>query len=476
MILPDFILAIRWQDVVDILLNSYILFRLHILFRGTNTFRVLIGIAFLWFFQRIALSMGLIVTSWAFQGITAAAALIIIVVFRNEIRTVFQAQNWQALLWGLPKHVVQSESDQISSALFALADKHIGAILVFPGKEDLSELIYGGIPWNGDVSTEMITSVFWPGNPAHDGAAVVVGKKIITVGSILPLTNRVDLPTSWGTRHRAAAGLAERTDALVVIVSEERGDVLAAKGTVITPIKTPQKMKNILQAHTDIKKTTETGIRSEAFKLAMVAVLSLVLVTSAWISFSRGRDTLISLDVPVHYLNLGSEFEIVEASVNTVRLHLSGFSTLINALRPDAIAVKLDLGRVTVGSNTFQIGVKDVSLPPGITLTGMSPSRVDVVLDSKATRTLPVQVDWVGSLPRGLILAGVQIEPSTLSVTARRGLIGDLKTIYTEKVPLDAISDNGQIKVKLVLEDSIRLAENEKDAIVIHYEVKKRDG
>lgn len=472
---PDFLLAIRWQDVVDILLNSYVLFRLHILFRGTNTFRVLIGIAFLWFFQRIALSLGLIVTSWAFQGITAAAALIIIVVFRNEIRTVFQAQNWQALLWGLPKYTVQSDSDQISAALFALADKRIGALLVFPGKEDLSELIYGGIPWNGDISTEMITSVFWPGNPAHDGAAVIVGKKITTVGSILPLTNRTDLPTSWGTRHRAAAGLAERTDALAIIVSEERGDVLAAKGTVITKIKNPQKMKSILQAHTDIKKTTETGIRSEAFKLAMVAVLSLVLVISAWISFSRGRDTLISLDVPVHYLNLGSEFEIVEASVNTVRLHLSGFSTLINALRPDAIAVKLDLGRVTAGSNTFQIGEKQVSLPPGITLTGMSPSSVEVVLDAKTSRMLPVQVDWVGSLPRGLILEDVHLEPATLSITARRGLIADLKTIYTEKVPLGTIAGSGQIKVKPVLENSIRLAENEKDVIIVHYEVKIRE-
>jgi diadenylate cyclase len=475
MTLPDFILAVRWQDVVDILLNSYILFRLHILFRGTNTFRVLIGIAFLWFFQHIALSLGLIVTSWAFQGITAAAALIIIVVFRNEIRTVFQAQNWQALLWGFPKRSVQSESDQITAALFALAEKRIGAILVFPGKEDLSELIYGGIPWNGDISTEMITSVFWPGNPAHDGAAVVVGEKITTVGSILPLTNRMDLPTSWGTRHRAAAGLAERTDALVVIVSEERGDVLAAKGTVITKIKTPQKMKNILQAHTDVRKAIETGIRSEAFKLAMVAVLSLVLVTSAWISFSRGRDTLISLDVPVHYLNLGSEFEIVNSSVNTVRLHLSGFSTLINALRPDEIAVKLDLSRATAGSNTFHMEEKQVSLPPGISLTGMSPSRADVVLDAKTTRALPVQVDWAGSLPQGLIITGVQIEPSALSVTARQGLIADLRTIYTEKVPLDTIAGSGQIKVKPVLEDSIRLAENEKDVIVIHYEVKKRD-
>jgi len=83
-----FLSSIRWQDVVDITLNSYILFRLYVLFRGTNVFRVIMGIALLWFFQRIAVSLGLIVTSWAIQGITAVAAFIIIVVFRNEIRSV----------------------------------------------------------------------------------------------------------------------------------------------------------------------------------------------------------------------------------------------------------------------------------------------------------------------------------------------------------------------------------------------------
>jgi diadenylate cyclase len=78
--------GIRWQDAIDIILNSYILFRLYVLLRGTNVFRVLMGIAFLWFFQRIAVFFGLIVTSWAIQGITAVAAIIIIVIFRNEIR------------------------------------------------------------------------------------------------------------------------------------------------------------------------------------------------------------------------------------------------------------------------------------------------------------------------------------------------------------------------------------------------------
>ena len=92
--------SLRWQDIVDISLVSYILFRFYVLFRGTNAFRVLIGMTILWFFQQVAVSMGLIVTSWVVQGIVAAAAIIIIVVFRNEIRRVLQAKNLKSVLWG----------------------------------------------------------------------------------------------------------------------------------------------------------------------------------------------------------------------------------------------------------------------------------------------------------------------------------------------------------------------------------------
>ena len=101
-----------------------------------------------------------------------------------------------------------------------MGKKRIGALMVFPGKEDLAEVIHGGIPWNGTLSQEMLLSIFWPKNPVHDGAIIVSAGQITEVGVLLPLSQRLDLPSFYGTRHRAAAGLAERTDALVIAVSE----------------------------------------------------------------------------------------------------------------------------------------------------------------------------------------------------------------------------------------------------------------
>ena len=217
-----FVSSIRWQDFIDIAFNSYILFRLYALFRGTDAFRVLVGIAFLWILQRLAVSLGLILTSWMMEGIIAVAALIVIVVFRNEIRSVFRARNIWAILWGLPRKPTKTPVEIITESVFNLAKRRIGALIVLPGKEDLEEFVQQGIPWDGRVSTEMIESIFWPNNPVHDGAAIIVEDRVSEVGVILPLSHRKDLPSAYGTRHRAAAGLSETTDAMVIVVSEER--------------------------------------------------------------------------------------------------------------------------------------------------------------------------------------------------------------------------------------------------------------
>jgi diadenylate cyclase len=247
--LLSFLATIRWQDIVDILLNSYILFRLYVLFRGTNVIRVVAGIALLWIFQRIAAQLGLIVTSWAMQGIIAGAALIIIIVFRNEIRNVLQANNLRAILWGFHRPVIRTPIDSLVEGVYDLASRRIGALIVLPGKEDINEVVQTGVNWQGILSREMLSSIFWHGNPVHDGAAVVVGNRVTRVGAILPLSQRDDLPRKYGTRHRAAVGLTEQSDALVVVVSEERGEVVAVNKDAIVPIPDNLALKNALRSH-----------------------------------------------------------------------------------------------------------------------------------------------------------------------------------------------------------------------------------
>ena len=473
--LSSFILSIRLQDFLDIAISSYILFRLYVLFRGTNVFRVIAGIALLWFFQRISVTLGLIVTSWAMQGIIALAAIIIIIVFRNEIRSVLQAKNLRAILWGFPGVETKTPIEIIVESVYDLSRKGIGALLVFPAKENLEDVLQSGIPLNGLVSKEMITSIFWHDNPVHDGAAVISGDRIVEVGSILPLSHRDDLPSHYGTRHRAAAGLAEATDALAVIVSEESGSVLSAKGSDISEAQSKAELARILQEHVGIAAESSDNNSRKKTEIAVAAVASVLIVSGLWLSFSRGQETLIELEIPVEYTGRDPGMEIIDTSVNTVRLQLGGSGALIKSAGPEQIKVALDLSNGVVGSNTFTITNDNITLPPGIYLKSVMPSVVDVNLDIPVERELPVQVDWTGKLPRNLIVVEVKVRPEKTRIIGGGWILKNLSTIYTEKVPLDNIKGSGIINANLALNPaSLKIASDSKDKVEIEYVVKKR--
>ena len=470
-----FLTSIRWQDIVDIILVSYILFRLYILFQGTYVFRVLIGIALLVFFQRIAVFLELIITSWVIQGITAVAAFIIIVVFRNEIRNVLQARKLKAILWGFSIKKAHTPIDIVVESVFELARRHTGALIVFPGKEDLSETVQSGIPWRGLLSKEMIMSIFWHDNPVHDGAIIVQGDQITQVGVILPLSMRQNLPSYYGTRHRAAAGLAETTDALVIVVSEERGNVVVAKGFSTNIINRKEELSQILLEHVGVTKEEWGYLRKEKIQIGMAALVSILIITGVWFSFTRGVDTLIALEIPVEYMNRDPGMEILDTSANTVRLNLSGSGTLIKSIRPEQVQVKLDLSKAVVGLNTFTITQADIALPPGIFLKGVQPSLVEVNLDIPIKKELPIQLDWAGKLPEHLILAEAKLDTDKIEVVGGTRILKNISTIYTKKIPLDKIKKTGTITVGLAINPaSIKIAPGSKKKITVNYVVKRR--
>ena len=471
-----FFSTIRWQDVFDIALSGYLLFRLYVLFRGTNVFRILIGIAFLWFFQKISVSIGLIVTSWAIQGITAVAALIIIVVFRNEIRSVLQTKNIKSIFWGFPRDAVLTPLEVITDSVFELAKKHIGALIVLPGNEDLTEAVHGGILWHGLISQEMIMSIFWHDNPVHDGAAVIQGDEIKEVGVVLPLSHREDLPTDYGTRHRAAAGLAEATDALVIVVSEERGKVSVAKGTDIRVVRQKDKLVEILQDHVGVSTKHWGQIKKGKLELVAAAAVSFIFIAGVWFSFSRGMDTLMIMDIPIEYMNRPPEMEILRTSVNEVSLELTGSGALIRSLKPEQVNVRLDLAKGTVGTNTFSITPDNVSLPPGVFLKDIQTDSVQVTLDVPTKKELPVQIDWAGTLPQDLYISEATYDPKVIQVIGSKRFLDKLSTVYTEKVFVDNVKESGTVTAKLALNPaSLRIAPGSKDRVTINYVVKKRE-
>ncbi|WP_028324928.1 diadenylate cyclase [Desulfatirhabdium butyrativorans] len=472
-----FFKGIRWQDVIDIGLNSYILFRFYILFRKTNVFRILIGVALLWIFQQAAAFLGLIVTSWVVQAITTVAALIIVVVFRNEIRSVLQTKNIRAILWGVSFKQPQTPVQMIVESAFDLAKRRIGAIMVIQGKESLSEAVQQGIPCNAVISREMITSIFWPDNPVHDGAMIIDGDQIAEVGVILPLSLRQDLPSYYGTRHRAAIGIAEMTDALVIVVSEERGTILAIRGNQIQRVLRPEELADILSRHGgDEGRHDAAQTRRLRIEAATAAFLSFLVITGAWYSITRGLETLTTIDVPIEYMNRSPAMEIVDTSVSALRLQLSGSDTLIRSVRQDQVRVRIDLDGAVVGKNTYTITNDNISLPPGLFIKGYQPATVEVTLDTPGKKMLPIQADWTGKLPENLRIASVQIEPSRVLVVGGSRILEKIQTVYTEKISLDTITSSRSISVNLALTPaSLKVGPGYREKVMVDIVVKPKE-
>jgi diadenylate cyclase len=466
--------GIGWQDFLDIALNSYILFRLYVLFRGTNVLRVLFAMGIFWVLRQVAVSMGLVVTSWAMQGVIAVAALVIIIVFRNEISSVLQTRDLKSFFWGIPRYQRNTPMHIIVEGVYELARKKIGSLIVLPLNQGVESFVQKGIPWQGKLSKEMLVSIFWGDNPVHDGAAVIQGDRVTNVGVILPLSKRTDLPSYFGTRHRAAVGLTEQTDALVIVVSEERGKITLVKDNQIYDINDSTVLEKLLIKHVGDDIST-TGVKKHTRELAAAAAICLICVTGLWLSFSRGMETLATHDIPVEFIKSDQHMEIFSSSASNVKLLLSGSRPLIRSLQSDRINVKLSLNDTVPGINKLAVSRNDVALPPGIVVKNIDPSLIEVFVDVPVKKELSLQPFWTGRLSPDLIMTRAITSPAHISVIGPHQVLKKMETLYTEPLFMDGITASGSITARIALHPTtIRPEDQKTDSVKVEYTIQNR--
>lgn len=467
-----FFSGLRWQDVLDISLNSYMLFRFYVLFRGTNIIRVLLAVCVLWIVSRAAIPLGLVITSWAMQGVITVAAFIIIIIFRNEISSVLQTKNFKSFFWGIPRHQFNTPLNIIVESVYELAQKKMGALIVLPLKKSMENVVQGGITLNGKLSKEMLVSIFWPNNPVHDGAVIIEGDEITRAGVILPLSQRKDFPFLFGTRHRAALGVTELTDALVIVVSEERGKVSLFRENHIYDIPDRPALEKFLDDHaTD--GSSRKGFRRQSIELITAAFISLFCITGLWMNFSKGMETLATYTVPVEFMMSDQKMEIISSSASDVKLLISGSRPLISSISPDQIKIKLDLSSSVSGTNHLSVTNENILLPPGVRLKSIEPSSLEIALDMRVEKVLPVQPNWTGKLPDGYIMGEAKTIPSVIRVAGGDTALKEIFTVFTELIPIDGLTQSGTLEVGLIF-DPPSLKAVDTDQVKIQYVITKK--
>jgi len=224
----------RWIDAVDVVIVALAVYQLLLMFKGTKAVHMILGLVLVYFASRIALRGGLLTVNWVLQNLLGVWFLLIIILFQPELRRALASFGLRSrLLRAFARHGEAHMIDEIVRTVGSLAAKKIGAIIVLERETKLSDSIESGVPIDATLSKRLLESIFNPGSPLHDGAVIVQRGRVAAASCFLPLSLNPDVGEEFGTRHRAAIGLTEETDALFVVVSEETGSVsLVRAGTI----------------------------------------------------------------------------------------------------------------------------------------------------------------------------------------------------------------------------------------------------
>jgi len=372
---------LRFQDVVDILFLSVVAYHLYLWFRGTKAFKALVGLFVLGIIFTVARTWGLFLTTWVFQIFWQVLVILLIILFQSEIRQALERVNPLRAL-GFRKNTKSGKwVEGFAQTVFSMAERRIGALVIIERSDRVEECITGGQQIEGEPSAEILLSIFQKESPLHDGAMVIRDGQMTRVASYLPLSPEERLPKEWGTRHRAAKGLSELCDALVVVVSEERGEISLARQGELAFVGSPEELsRRILEGMALLGPATSTRLeRIRAFFLNRwrAKAGSLVLVLVFWLLLAGQQDFEASFQIPVEVKNVPAEMTVTAPIQPKVRIRIRGLRKDASTLNEKNVRAELDLSLASLGRRTFSITPENIQLPKeAVRIVNIEPRQI----------------------------------------------------------------------------------------------------
>lgn len=251
------VIDLKVIDIIDIVLVAIILFQLYRLIRGTAALSIFIGIFIIYMFWLLVKALNMELIGALLGQVIGVGVIALIIVFQQEVRRFLlvignRYMNRRRFSFGKLFSSVEEqtgspkEAEEIVRAAESMASKKIGALIVLGRKSSLDIYSEGGERIDAIISAELLETIFFKNSPLHDGAVLIEDGKIFAARCPLPITDRVSLPPKYGMRHRAAIGISEHTDSLVVVVSEESGKITVAEGGEVKENISPNELRQIL--------------------------------------------------------------------------------------------------------------------------------------------------------------------------------------------------------------------------------------
>ena len=450
---------LTWRAAVDILLITALLFFLYHTLLRLGTWAIFTGILLAMAFFFVANFLDLKGIEWIYNNLSHVAVIALIVIFQPELRKVFERAASVTR-----QETIQKEdglAEILSQALFSLAQQRRGAIIVLPGRESVDGWLSGGFPLEARPSLPLIMSIFDPHSPGHDGALVIHNGRFTRFGVRLPVSESHRLSDDYGTRHHAAMGLSEQTDALVLVVSEERGVVSSFyEGQIQTIHDETQARSRIVDQCCKIETPAKgTPGRKRVWAMAVQFLPSFVLAVLFWVSLTLSDGEVLErvFTVPVEYTMTSQSLVLVGDKDNEVRLHLAGPRSSMDGLSSKQLGVKIDLTGAVPGKQSFVITDDNVRLPKGVTLIDVAPSALELTLAKIVQREITIQPQLVGHLPEKIKIAKLTLQPDkVMAFLPGTGEKEAVVSITTTPIYLENLKETTTVFCKIIAPPAIQ--------------------
>jgi len=373
----DLLRDVGLLDVVDIGVVAVLAWLGLRLVRRTRARPALLGLATLGAIYLAARQLGLGLTAAIFQAFFAVLVLVLVVVFQDDLRRIFeQVGAWVSRRRG--EEPSGGPNDVLVRSVEQLAGARTGALIVVPGREPIDRHLEGGVELDGRLSQPLLLSLLDASSPGHDGAVVLVNDRITRFAVHLPLSTDREQLAGVGTRHAAALGLSERTDALCIVVSEERGTISLASGGRLRPIGRPRALAIELRRHQRPAplRTSGNGWREPRFRDALLAI---GIAAGLWVVQVPGSVMAeVEVEAPVIVERLPAELRLEGIEPKGVRVRLAGRRRDLVLARSGSVEVRVDALPARLGRRTFSITPDLVDHPEGLAVTSIRPERVKI--------------------------------------------------------------------------------------------------
>jgi len=386
--MKDLLNLFRWQDSLDILILTFVFYRLYLWLKKRRALRMVVAILVLPICYAIAQWIDLPLSVWILQNLWAVILLVLVVIFQQEIREVLGRISLPTFLSGKSEGFPLKRPDKIAEATFNMAKKGIGGLIVLQQGDDLDELIQGKTLLDWEISGEFIITIFTPQSPLHDGAIVIRGDRIRYATALLPVSNSASLPKEWGTRHRAGVGITEVSDAECIIISEEREEVLFAyRGKV----EKKERQEDLIKSFSELssppeEKITEKRWMGKLFNDLPTKAFFLLLVCLLWISVVGVRQGEASFNLPIEYYSIPQNLEITGELPKEIKVRIRGSQRLLSSVKTDNLRVRIDLSNAQSGTNQISLSETNMNVPSGIMVTNFYPRKIRILLSPASER------------------------------------------------------------------------------------------